>query len=227
MRRLGIIMTAGAALALALVVPTVASATGKSTTSQQSAEISAQSIGLDDQIEAQGKKGGGKHARDGGKHGRHGKGHDGYRHGRSRHGNHHRYGHHHRGYRYGYGGYYGYPYYGGGYYRGGYGCNYDYPCGGQTYDCTRYRGPDGNPAGDPHCRYDARCDCWYHTSDRTPEGSQSQPAPDQSGQPAPPDQNAQPAPEGQPAPDGGMAPDQGQPAEPAPGNGQAPSDQPY
>jgi hypothetical protein len=210
MRRLGIIMTAGAALALALVVPTAASATGKSTT-QQSAEISAQGIGLDDEVTAQGKKGGkhGKYGK-GDRHGRHGKG-DGYRHGRSRHGHHHRYGHHHRGHRYYYGDryYYGHPYYGGGYYRGGYGCNYDYPCGGQTYDCTRYRGPDGQPAGDPHCR--------YHTSDRTPEGSQTQPAPDQSGQPAPADQNAQPAPGSQPAPEGQPAPDQGQ----------APSDQPY
>jgi hypothetical protein len=209
MRRVGIILTAGAALVLALVVPTVAEATGKSTTSQQGAEFSAQSIGLDDEITAQGKKGG-KHARDG-KRGKHGK-RDGYRHGgRSRHGHH---GRHYRYDRYDRG-YYGHPYYGG-YYGGGYGCNYDYPCGGQTYDCTRYRGPDGNPTGDPHCRYDARCDCWYHTSDRTPEGSQTQPAPNQNGQPAP-DQNAQPAPEGQPAE---PAPD----SQPAPADG---SEQPY
>ena len=208
MRRFGIILTAGAALVLALVVPTVAEATGKSTTTDKSAEISAQGIGLDDEITAQGKKGG-KHAK-GGKHGRHGGKRDGYRHGgRSRHGHH---GHHYRSHRYNRGYYYyGHPYYGG-YYGGGYGCNYDYPCDrpGQTYDCTRYRGPDGQPAGDPHCRSDARCDCYYHSSDRTPEGSQSQPAPEQNtqpapdGQPAPPAQDAEPAPEqGQPAPDQG------------------------
>lgn len=208
MRRVGIILTAGAALVLALVVPTVAEATGKSTTTDKSAEISAQGIGLDDEITAQGKRGG-KHAK-GGKHGRHGGKRDGYRHGRSRHGHHDRHYRHHRHHRghYGYYGYYGHPYYGGGYYRGGYGCNYDYPCDrpGQTYDCTRYKGPDGQPAGDPHCKYDARCDCYYHSSDRTPERAQSQPAPEQ---------NTQPAPEGQPAPpaqDPGPAPEQGQPA---------------
>ena len=194
------IFTAGAALVLASVVPTMAGATSKSTTSNN-AGISAQ--GLDNEITAQGKDG------KRGKRGKHGKreGKRGKRDGRHRHGYH----RHHHDYDYDYhyyGGhrrYYGHPYYYGGhpyyggYYGGGYGCNYDYPCGGQTYDCTRYRGRDGKPVQDPHCKYDARCDCYYHTSERQTEGSQPPPAPDQSAQPAP-DPNAQPAPEQGPAP---------------------------
>ncbi len=211
MRRVAII-SAGAALVLALVVPTVAEATGKSTTSPSSTEISAQGVSLDDEITAQGK--------DGRRHGYRKGYRRGYRHGyhdsRYRHG-YYRHGYHYGGgrcygcdgpgsYCDGYGCAYAYPYYGhpyhGGYY-GGYGCNFDYPCGPPyEYDCTKYRGPDGKPAQDPQCKYDSRCDCYVHNSERPP-ATESQPAPDQSQQPpaeqAPP---AEPAPEqgGQPRP---------------------------
>ena len=37
------------------------------------------------------------------------------------------------------------------------------------YDCSRYIGPDGKPAQDPQCRYDSKCDCYYHSSQPTPQ----------------------------------------------------------
>jgi len=205
MRRIAIIM-AGAALALALVGPAVAGATDKST---HSSKITAQSIALDAPITAQG----GGHR--GGEH------HDGRGHGgRDRHdrGSYNRggscygcYGYGSRCDRYGCG--YRYPYYYGGYYGGGYGCNYDYPCGEpRQYDCTRYRGPDGQAAQDPQCKWNEKCSCYYHSSE-PPSGSHS----------APPDQNAQPGPNQGPPPDqGGMqpAPDQGQQPPPDQGGGQ-------
>jgi len=166
MRRLGIIL-AGAALALASVVPMVASV-----------------------ADAHGR---------GGHHDRHGHDH-GYRHGGRC------YGCDGPGSRCGrYGCDYAYPGYYGGYYGGGYGCNFDYPCGPPyEYDCTKYRGPDGQAAQDPQCRYDKRCDCYYHGS---------QPPPEKGAQPAPPDQGG-----AQPAPDQGQQPpDQG--AEPPPDQG--------
>jgi hypothetical protein len=207
MRRVAI-LTAGAALALGLAIPGMAEATGKTTTSPKSTTISAQSVSLDDQITAQGKR---DH---GGRHGHHDGSRRGYRHGdhdgRYRHG----YGYHRGGRCYGcygpgsrcdrYGCYYGYPGYYGGYYGGGYGCNFDYPCGPpyERYDCSK-SGPDGKPPADSGCKYDQKCDCYYHSS---------QPAPEAGAQPGP-DQNAQPAPDQgeQPPPDQGM--------EPAPGEG--------
>jgi hypothetical protein len=183
MRRIGIIL-AGAALALALVIPQVAEAHGR------------------------GGHRGDRHGDDSGR----------YRHG---------HGYYHRGGRcYGCDGpgsrcdrygcayaypYYGYPYYGypyGGYYYGGYGCNFDYPCGPPyyEYDCTKYRGPDGKPAQDPQCRYNEKCNCYYHSSEPPPEAG-AQPAPDQGGAQPGPDRGAQPA------------PDQGAPPQPAPGQG--------
>jgi hypothetical protein len=206
MRRVAI-LTAGAALALGLAIPTMAEATGRTTTPEKSTTISAQSVSLDDKITAQG-KGHGK-----GRHGGYRKGYRrGYRHGysdsRYRHGY----------YRYGYGhGYYGggrcygcdgpgsrcdrygcgyaYPGYYGGYYGGGYGCNFDYPCGPPyEYDCTKYRGPDGKPAQDPKCKYDQRCDCYVHNSEPPKQEAQPAPAPEQGQQPAP-DQGAEPAPQ--------------------------------
>ncbi|MCA1842880.1 MAG: hypothetical protein LC792_06745 [Actinobacteria bacterium] len=166
MRRLGIIL-AGAALALASVVPVVASV-----------------------ADAHGR---------GGRHERHGHDHGGYhRGGRC-------YGCDGPGSRCGrYGCDYAYPGYYGGYYGGGYGCNFDYPCGEpRQYDCTKYRGPDGQAAQDPQCKYDQRCGCYYHGS---------QPPPEAGSQPAPPDQGAQPAPD-----QGQQPPDQG--AEPPPDQG--------
>jgi hypothetical protein len=176
MRRVAILM-AGAALAAVLVVPTMAQATGKSSTSaDRGTEISAQGIGLDDQISAQGKG--------------HGRGHGkGYSKGRGRHGHHHGYRHGHRYgfHRYGYYGYpgFGYPGYGyggygyGGYWRGGFGCNFDYPCG-PPFDeqCRSFRGA---PSADPKC-----------------QAQQTAPAPGQSAQPAP-DASSQPAPAPAPA----------------------------
>jgi hypothetical protein len=211
MRRIAII-SAGAALALALVVPAVAGATGKSST-PQSTTISAQSTSLDAPITAMGK----------GHHGDHG--HGGWGHGRSRHG----YGYHRGGScygcygpgsrcdrygcdyaYYGYYGYYGYPYYYGGYYPGGYGCNFDYPCGPPyEYNCSKYTGKDGKPPAESGCKYDQKCDCYYHSS----QPPQSEPAPG-------PDQNAQPAPD-----QGAPPPDQG--TEPAPGPGQGQQPRPY
>src|SRR5439155_7718481 len=143
---------------------------------------------------------------------------DGYRHGRDRHD----YGYHRGGRCYGcdgpgsrcgyYGCDYAYPGYGygcgygcggyyGGYYRGGYGCNFDYPCGPPyEYNCSKYRGPDGKPPAESGCKYDQKCDCYYHSSQPPPEAG-AQPGPDQNAQPAPdqgqqppPDQGAQPGP---------------------------------
>jgi hypothetical protein len=191
MRRIAIIM-AGAALALALVGPAVAGATDKST---HAAKITAQSIAVDAPITAQHDRG----HRDG-RHDRHDRGH--YRRGGRC------YGCDGPGSRCGR---YGCDYRYGGYYGGGYGCNYDYPCGEpRQYDCTKYRGPDGQSAQDPQCKYDPKCDCYYHSS-QPPSGSESQPAPDQNAQPAP-DQGQQP-----PA-------DQGTAPGPAPDDG---GDQPY
>lgn len=204
MRRIVTIL-AGAALALALVGPAVAGATDKASNSD--ATITAQ------------------HYRGG---------HGGHGHGDYRDGGRYRHGYYHRGgrcygcdgpgsrcdrygcgYRYGY--YYGYPYgYYGGYY-GGYGCNYDYPCGppySERYDCSRYRGPDGKAAQDPNCKWNDRCQCYYHGS-TPPSGSEKQGPP--------PSGNAQPAPDqgqgGQPGPDQGMqpGPDQGQQPPPSQG----------
>jgi hypothetical protein len=224
MRRIAII-SAGAALALALVVPAVAGATGKSST-PQSTTISAQSTSLDAPITAQGKRG---------HHGDHDRDH-GDRHGRSRHGYYGggrcygcdgpgsrcgRYGcdYAYPGYGYGYG--CGYGYYGcGGYYGGGYGCNFDYPCGPPyEYNCSKYTGPDGKPPADSGCKYDQKCDCYYHSSQPPPEAG-AQPGPDQGAQP-PPDQNAQPAPDqnAQPAPDQGAQPPPDQGDQPEPGEG--------
>src|SRR5438105_9249303 len=171
MRRIVTIL-AGAALALALVGPAVAGATDKSA---PGSTITAQHV-----------RGG-----HGGGHGwaRHDRGH--FRRGGSCYGC------------YGRGGYCnrygcGYPYY-----YGGYGCNYDYPCGppyGYSYDCTRYRGPDGQAAQDPQCRWNDQCQCYHHSSQ--PPGSDNQappprgnarPAPNRGQQP-PPDQSMQPGP---------------------------------
>ena len=185
MRRIAIIM-AGAALALALVGPAMAGATDKAS---NSTTFTAQ-------------------------HYRGGHGHGGDHDGRYRHG----YGYYHRGGRcYGcdgpgsrcdrYGCGYRYPYYGypyGGYYYVGYGCNYDYPCGppySEHYNCTRYRGRDGQAAQDPQCKWNDKCQCYYHGS-TPPPGSEKQapppsgnarPAPDQGSQPGP-DQGQQPPP---------------------------------
>jgi hypothetical protein len=202
MRRFAI-FTAGAALVLgSLAIPGLAFAGGRTTTPEKSTTISAQAVSPDTQFTAQG-KGHGK--------GRYGKGYRrGYRHG-YRDSRYDGYGH---GYGYGYGrdGYYGDGrcygcdgpgsrcdrygcayrggYYGGGY---GYGCGWDDGCGPYTqqYDCTRYRGPDGRPAQDPHCRYDQRCDCYYHSSEPPPRAG-SQPAPDGGGASPGPDQGASP-----------------------------------
>src|SRR5581483_5547854 len=186
MRRIVTIL-AGAALALALVGPAVAGATEKS--SSASTTFTAQ-------------------------HYRGGHGHDGGHHdGRYRRGGRcygcdgpgsrcDRYG---CGYAYPYY-YYGYPYYYGGYY-GGYGCNFDYPCGppysDRTYDCSRYRGPDGQAAQNPQCQWNDKCQCYYHGS-TPPPGSEKQgprpaaapsrrPTGGRGGQPGP-DQGQQPAP---------------------------------
>ena len=190
MRRI-VTIIAGAALALALVGPAVAGATDKST---QGSTITAQ------------------HARGG---------HDGGHWGRDRHdhGRYHRgggcYGCYGRGSycnRYGCAyPYYGYPY---GYYYGGYGCNYDYPCGPPYYEynCTRYRDRSGHAYQDPQCKWDDKCQCYYHSS-QPPSGSEKQGPP--------PDQNAQPAPNQgqQPPPDQGMQPGPSQGQQPPPDQG--------
>ena len=216
MRRL-VILTAGAALALGLAIPGMAAATGKTTSSPKSTTISAQSVSLDNQITAQGKGG----------HGNQRKG--GYRRG------------YRRGYQDGrYGGYYRRGYYGGGScygcfgpgsyadrygfgYRGFYGGGYGYGYGwgdpsNWQYDCTAYRGPDGKTVQDPQCKYDQKCDCYYHSSQPPPQAG-SQPAPDQGGAPPAPDQGGAP-----PAPDQGAppAPDQGQMPPPQEGGGGQP-----
>jgi hypothetical protein len=195
MRRIAII-TAGAALALALVVPSMAEATGRTST-PKSTTISAQSVSLDDQFTAQGSRGhhsGGKSGyRKGYRHG--------YRDGRHDSGGYHRHG-------YGGGRCYGcwgpgsYCSHGGCYYRGYYGYGYGYGYGGYgygygdpsnwQYDCTKYRGPDGQPVQDPQCKYDAKCGCYYHSSE-PPADAGAQPAPDQGAPPAP-DQGAAPRP---------------------------------
>ena len=197
MRRIVTIL-AGAALALALVGPAVAGANDKST---QGSTITAE------------------HVRGG-----HGSGHGFVRHDHGFFRGGHCFGCFGRGSfcnRFGcaYPFFYGYPY---GYYYGGYGCNYDYPCGppfGYSYDCTRYRGPDGQAAQDPQCKWSDQCQCYYHSSQ--PPGSAKQgPPPDKNAQPAPnrgqqppPDQNMQPGPSQgqQPPPDQGQQPpaDQG------------------
>jgi hypothetical protein len=180
MRRIGIIL-AGAALALALVVPAVAA-------------------------EA--------HSRGGHRGERHGHSDGRYRHG---HGSYHRggscYGCDGPGSRcYRYGCDYAYPGYYGGYYGGGYGCNFDYPCGPPyEYNCSKYTGPDGKPPADSGCKYDQKCDCYYHSSQPPPEAG-AQPGPEAGAQPTP-DQGAQPA------PDQGEQPPPDQGAQPAPGEG--------
>jgi len=216
MRRFAI-FTAGAALVLgSLAIPGMAVANGKTASPEKSTTISAQSVSLDTPIAAQGKG--------------HGKGHgkSGYRKGYRRGYSDSRYGR--GGHRYGYGGgrcygcdgpgsrcdrygcgYGGPGYYGGGY-GGGYGCGYDSPCSQPyQYNCSRYTGPDGKPPADSGCKYDQKCDCYYHTSQPP---SQSEPAPG-------PDQNAQPGPDGGQPP----APDQG--TEPAPGPDQGGQPRPY
>ena len=110
---------------------------------------------------------------------------------------------------YAYYGYYGYPYGYGGYYPGGFGCNFDYPCGPPyaEYNCSKHRGPDGKPPAESGCKYDQKCDCYYHSS-TPPPGAGAQPAPGRNAQPAP-DQGMQPPPDqgGQPAPgEGGAQP---------------------
>jgi hypothetical protein len=200
MRRVAI-LSAGAALVLALVIPGMAEATGRSTSQGTTDAASAQ---LDNPIVAQGKGG---HGHRGGSH-KGGSYRRGYRHGYrdGRHDGRHRHGYH----RYGY--YYGYPYYYGGYWGGGYGCNFDYPCGGprQQSSC-RDRGPDGKPPADSGCKYDQKCDCYYQSS-QPPAQSETAPAPDQNAQPGP-DQGQPPA------------PDQG--SEPAPGPDQGGQPRPY
>ena len=210
MRRVAI-LSAGAALVLALVIPGMAEATGRSTSQGTTDAASAQ---LDNPIVAQGKGGhghrGGSHKGSSHKGSSHkGSNHRGYRHGYrdGRHDGRHRHGYH----RYGY---YGYPYYYGGYWGGGYGCNFDYPCGTgpERSSCSQYRGPEAKPPADSGCSYDQKCDCYTQSSEPP---AQSEPAP----APAP-DQNAQPAPDqGQPP-----APDQG--TEPGPGQSQG-EDQPF
>jgi hypothetical protein len=205
MRRIAIIL-AGAALALALVGPAVAGANDKST---QGSTITAQ------------------HYRGG-----HGGWHDGrYRHDHGYYRGGHCYGCYGRGSycnRYGcaYPYYYGYPY---GYYYGGYGCNYDYPCGPPyyEYDCTRYRDRSGHAYQDPQCKWDDRCQCYYHASPQPgsekqapPPDKNAQPAPNQGQQP-PPDQGMQPGPSQgqQPPPDQGMQPGPSQGQQPPPNQG--------
>src|SRR5690349_15109977 len=69
-------------------------------------------------------------------------------------------------------GYYGYGYPGfyGGYYPGGFGCNFDYPCGPPfaEYNCSKYTGPDMKPPADSGCKYDQKCECYYHSSTPPP-----------------------------------------------------------
>ena len=219
MRRFAI-FTAGAVLVVgSLAIPGMAVANGKTATPDKSTTISAQSVSLDTPIAAQGKGHGKGHGKSGYRKGYR----RGYRHGYSDS----RYGY---GYGYGYGrhGYYGggrcygcdgpgsrcdrygCAYAGPGYYGGGYGyCGYGY-CEPPQYDCTRYRGPDGKPAQDPHCKYDAKCDCYYHSSQPPPQS-----------EPAPGDQTAQPA------PGGGQPPAPGQEAQPAPGPDQGGQPRPY
>ena len=89
-----------------------------------------------------------------------------------------------------------YPYYGG-YYYGGYGCNYDYPCGppySEHYNCTRYRGRDGQAAQDPQCKWNDKCQCYYHGSTPPPGSEKQAPPPSGNAQPAP-DQGSQPGPD--------------------------------
>jgi hypothetical protein len=214
MRRIGIIL-AGAALALALAAPAIAGATDKS---NQGSTITAQ------------------HAR---------WGHDGGHWGHDR--------HDHGWYRgggcygcYGRGSYcnrYGcaYPYYSYGYpygygYYGPYGCNYDYPCGPPyyEYDCRVHRDQAGNAYQDPQCKWDDRCQCWYHStqpgSERQgpPPGQNTQPPPGQNSQPPPGPNGPPPSSQGQqPQPDQGMQPpppSQGQQPPPSQGGNQP---QPY
>jgi hypothetical protein len=102
---------------------------------------------------------------------------------------------------YGYPGYYGYGGYYGGYWPGGFGCNFDYPCGPPyEFNCSKYTGRDGmKPPAESGCKYDQKCDCYYHSSQPPQAGAQpapaqgAQPAPDQ-GAPPPADQGMQPAP---------------------------------
>ena len=202
MRRIVTIL-AGAALALALVGPAVAGATEKS--SAGSTTFTAEHV-----------RGGHGHEghRDGG-HFRHGYGRGGRCYGCFGPGSRcDRWG---CGYAFPYFGYgYGYPYYYGGYYGGGFGCNFDYPCGppysDRTYDCSRYRGPDGQAAQNPQCRWNDRCQCYYHGSTPAPGSEKQGPPPSGSAPPAP-------AQGGQPGPDQGMqpGPDQGQQPPPAQG----------
>jgi len=204
MRRFAI-LTAGAVLMLgSLAIPGMAVANSRTAAPEKNTTISAQSVSLDTPIAAQGK---GHHGKGGHRNGyrrgyRHGYGDSRYGYGGGRHG----YG---GGRCYGcdgpgsrcdrYGCGYRDPYYGGGYYDGYYGEPYQ-------YDCTRYMGPDGKPAQDPQCRYDSKCDCYYHSSQPPPQAG-SQPAPEQGQQPAP-DQGGQPAPDQgqQPPPQGGQQP---------------------
>jgi hypothetical protein len=89
---------------------------------------------------------------------------------------------------YGIGGYarpYGYGY--GGYWWGGFGCNFDYPCG-PPYDeqCRSFRGA---PSPDPRCQAEQK---GAPAPGQDAQPAPAQPAPDQGAQPAP-DQDAQPA----------------------------------
>jgi hypothetical protein len=107
---------------------------------------------------------------------------------------------------YGVGGY-GYPYGYGGYWWGGFGCGFDYPCG-PPFDekCRAFR---GSPSPDPRCVAERNTKP-APGQGAQPAPAPGQPAPDQGAQPAPPDQGAQPAPPdqgGQPTP----SPGQGQP----------------
>lgn len=169
MRRFAI-FTAGAALVLgSLALPGMAVANGKSASPEKGTAISAESVSPDTQFTAQGKGHG---------NGGHGNGYRrGYRHGYSdSRSGYYRHGHHGGGRCYGCDGpgsrcdRYGCGYGGPGYYGGGYNnCDYDYYCSQPyQYDCTKYRGPDGKSDQDPQCKYDARCDCYYHTSERPP-----------------------------------------------------------
>ena len=200
MRRVAI-FTAGAALVLgSLAIPGMAVATGKTSTPQDSATVSAQSAQLDNEITAMGKgrgKGHGRHHGHGYRHGRHRRGYGifwpgysywaypGYGFGRG-------FGHGYgfgRGFGHGYGYGYGYGYGGywpgyGGYWRGGFGCNFDYPCG-PPFDeqCRSFR---GRPAADPRCQAQQTAPAPGQSAQPDPSaGAQPVPAPEAGTQPAP------------------------------------------
>jgi len=118
-----------------------------------------------------GKSGGGDHGHGGG-----GDHHEGHDRGDGDHGR------HYNGGSYDYGDYYYgcgysdcYPYYGGYDGRYGYGCNYDYPCGSDSYDrpsssqCVKYSHSGHATYDDQKCKYDPGCDCWYPSSSPPPK----------------------------------------------------------